>query len=431
MTQQKIIESRWRNPVGSEANPEDLDATARAVAYAEQYIKSRQAKSAPVEGREYALVEDAPETVFRSVSKNPNTNLINALGPYESKPGSGRGSGNNSKAPSRKNSDSAIDLTGSKVAGQMEELERNYDKNNINIEPAKRTLKSVFKDIKERKDNKYENLKNLQIFAKHMGANSLRRKEENNVRREKKDMNYEDKLRHKNMDRLIQNQALNKLHKVHQNNAVKSTFLRYKEQIQKHKEQIPNFKYPGKVENPPAKENPPPPKETAAATPQKEKKQQEAKQPDAPSKKEGSKSNLFASATAQSYSPAQRIQAINSALTGLKKEFDTQADSQIGVKGAERFLEYGLTINGNSKWSTVKKLLESLSKSTEDLINKGGRKMGEIDKIFQPVLGGKKGQEKTKISQNVLFDDKINTMGFEPPTPEQSRAPSKASGAKK
>ena len=117
----------------------------------------------------------------------------------------------------------------------------------------------------------------------------------------------------------------------------------------------------------------------------------------------------------------------------MKNEFETQADSQIGVEGAKRFLEYGLTINGNSKWSTVKGLLESQLSKVEELINKGGRRTDQdIDKIFEPVLAAKKGGGgKTKISSNVLFDDKVNSMGFEPPTPEQSRAPSKASGAKK
>ena len=115
----------------------------------------------------------------------------------------------------------------------------------------------------------------------------------------------------------------------------------------------------------------------------------------------------------------------------MKNEFDTQPESIIGAKGAERFLEYGLTVNGHCKWSTVKGLLENQLSKEEELINKGGRrKESEIDKIFEPVLVAK-GGGKTKISQNVLFDDKVNSMGFEPPTPQQSRASSKTSVAKK
>ena len=414
MTQQKIIESRWRNPVGSEVNPEDLDATARAVAYAEQYRKSKLPKvSAPVEGREYAPVERSD-----SGSGNPNTNLINALKPYQSNPASAKNSPNNSKPSSRRNSDSALDLTGSKVVDQMEQLE----KGGINIEPAKmRKGTEIFKNIKNRKDKTKKNINALQTYASEVGRNSLTKKEIENERRENKDMNHHDKNRHNNKDRTLQNEALNKLNRVYNDHKPdkKSSFVRFKEQIQKHKEQVPNFK--------PANQNPPP-KETAS-TPKKGDKKQEAKQPEAPSKKEPSKLNLFASATAQSFTPSQRNQAINSALKGLQNEFKTQAESLIGAKGAERFLEYGLTVNGNSKWSTAKTLLEGQLSKVEELINKGGRK-NEMDKIFEPVLGAK-GGGKAKISSNVLFDDKVNSMGFEPPTPEQSRALSKVSDGKK
>jgi hypothetical protein len=344
--------------------------------------------------------------------------------PYKSKPTSAKNSPNNSKPPSRRNSDSALDLTGSKVVGQMEQLE----KDGISIEPAKmRKGTEIFKNIKNRKDKAKTNIKALQTYASEVGRNSLTKKELENEKRENKDMNHHDKSRHSNKDRTLQNEALNKLNRVYNDHKpdTKSSFVRFKEQIQKHKEQVPNFKS--------AKENPPP-KETASTPKKGDKKQQEAKQPEAP-KKDATKLNLFASSTAQSFTASQKNQAINGALNGLKKEFETQSESLIGAEGAKRFLEYGLTVNGNSKWSTVKGLLvgqlskEGQKSKVDELIDKGGRK-NEMDKIFEPVLGAK-GGGKTKISQNVLFDDKVNSMGFEPPTPEQSRAPSKTSGAKR
>ena len=258
MTQQKKIESRWRNPVGSEVNPEDLDATARAVAYAEQYRNSRE------QARKFVPAERSdspPETVFRGVSGNTNTNLINALQPYQSKPASEKNSPNNSKPSSRRNSDSALDLTGSKVVDQMEQLE----KGGISIEPAKmRKGTEIFKNIKNRKDKTKKNINTLRTYASEVGRNSLTKKEIENERRENNDMNHHDKNRHNNKDRTLQNEALNKLNRVYNDHKPdkKSSFVRFKEQIQKHKEQVPNFK--------PANQNPPP-KETAS-TPKKDKK---------------------------------------------------------------------------------------------------------------------------------------------------------------
>lgn len=421
MTQQKVAETNWRVQGDSITNPDDLDGYARAVAYAEQYRKSRQARtSAPVERIESAPEtvfsnvsksaktsgsssekvfrsvsgsDSAPETVFRGVSRNPNTNLINALVPYGSKPTSAKNSPNNSKPPSRRNSDSALDLTGSKVVDQMEQLE----KGGINIEPAKmkntvrakENFQKIAQNVKNRKEKTNKNIEILQTGVKKI----------------------------RGFDKL---KALNPM---------KSSFARWKthtnEEREKNMMSAEEKKSPGKIHAP---------KETAS-TPKKGEKKQEAKQPEPPSKKESNKLNLFASATAQTFTPSQRNQAINGALTGLKNEFDTKADSLIGVEGAKRFLEYGLTVNGNSKWSTAKSLLVSqLSKEgqkskVDELVDKGGRRT-EMDKIFQPVLGAK-GGGKTKISSNVLFDDKVNGMGFEAFTPDQSRAPSKASDAKK
>jgi hypothetical protein len=68
---------------------------------------------------------------------------------------------------------------------------------------------------------------------------------------------------------------------------------------------------------------------------------------------------------------------------------------------------------------------EGQKSKVDELVDKGGRRT-EMDKIFEPVLGAR-GGGKTKISSNVLFDDTVNGMGFEAPTPEQSRAASKAS----
>ena len=398
MTLQKVAETNWRVQGDSTTNPDDLDGYARAVAYAEEYRKSRQAKSsAPVERSDRA----------------PNTNLINALETYESKPTSAKVSPNNSKPSSRRNSDSALDLTGSKVVGQMEQLE----KGGINIEPAKMKnttkLKETFQNIKNRKDKTRKNINALKTYASELGKNSLIRKETENERKEN-----DDKLRLSKK----RNEALNKLHNVHQNHPMKSSFARWKthtkEESEKKKMSVEDKKSPGKIQAP----------QETASTPKKDNKKQETKQPEPPSKKDATKLNLFSNSTAQSYTPSQRNQAINSALKGLKNEFETQADSQIGAEGAKRFLEYGLTVNGNSKWSTVKGLLEGQLSKVEDLISKGGRRT-EIDKIFEPVLGAK-GGGKTKIAQTVLFDDKVN-MGFEPPTPEQSRASSKTSGSTK
>ena len=370
MTQQKIAETNWRvQGDDSITNPDDLDGYARAVAYAEEYRKSRQARtSVPMERSDSAPMERSDS----GVSGNPNTKLINALVPYESKPTSSKNSPNNSKAPSRRNSDSGLDLTGSKVVDQMEQLE----KGGISIEPAK---------MKKR-------------------------------------------------DPILVNQTLNKLHNVHQNHSMKSSFARWKthtnEQRERNTMSAEEKKSPGKIQAPKETASAPKqaPKETAS-TPKKDKKQ-DAKQPEPP-KKEAIKINLFASSTAQSFTASQKNQAINGALNGLKKEFETQPESLIGADGAKRFLEYGLTVNGHCKWITVKGLLEGQLSKVEDLISKGGRKKEtEMDEIFKPVLGAR-GGGKTKISSNVLFDDKVNSMGFEAPTPEQSRAPSKTSGAKK
>ena len=82
MTQQKIAETNWRVQGDSITNPDDLDGYARAVAYAEEYRKSRQARNSVPE----TVFQFVPGSVERSSSRSqpssaktsPDTNIINA-----------------------------------------------------------------------------------------------------------------------------------------------------------------------------------------------------------------------------------------------------------------------------------------------------------------------------------------------------------------
>jgi hypothetical protein len=134
MTQQKIVETNWRVQGDSITNPDDLDGYARAIAYAQEYRRSKEAKSSPP-----SVQERSSESVQRS---SPDTNIINAA------PGGG-----NQKT---------ISLRGGKEIS-IPVLKLNNDSAekigspSIEIQPLKRTLKDVFQKYKE--SNEFEDIK--------------------------------------------------------------------------------------------------------------------------------------------------------------------------------------------------------------------------------------------------------------------------------
>jgi hypothetical protein len=307
------------------------------------------------------------------IQSNPNTNLINALEEAR-KTGSSKnskaGSGKNSNAGSRRNSGSIPDLTGSSLVTKMEELE----KEGITIQPAKKTIKEIASN---------RNILPLQVAVERVekfGNNPIRANAFNKWRQ------HTESMRGQPTAKQIKEAQI----KEAQSKEAQSTPPK--------KETVP------KAPEPPTKDN-----------------------------SKDIKMSIFQSAEAQSLSYDQKKTMITNALRDLKGAFEKGGEKPIGAEGAIQFAKYNLTINGNSKWTTVKTMLQAQISKTEEMIRKGGRREEtEIDAIFKPALGGgKKNQGSTKISSNVLFDDKVNGMGFENPTPDRSRATSKASEAKK
>jgi len=382
MTQQKIAETNWRVQGDTITNPDDLDGYARAIAYAQEYRRSKEAKSSP------PSVQSSPErnTINAAaggggIARKPNTNLMQALeeAKLDSKP--------SSRVSSRRNSGEIDDMTGSNVVNQMENLE----KGGIVIEPPKRTSKDIFQNIKNRKDTAKKNIKFLAEKAKDIGENSLERKRTNTARNQSIGLQKASKL-------------------VNDKQQLRSGFQQLKEQIQKHKEQLPNYKKSESVSTPTAQKtniHPPNPPEKTNPHPD--------PKPDA---KKSVPLTLFSSTTAQSLTPAQKLHNITKALSDFKADFEKGGSSQIGATDAKKFSKYDITINGNSHWNTAKTLLIAQAE-------KLGGKKNEIEEIFAPVLKG-------KAKQSLSFDDKTKGgFGFEPPTPEQSRASSKVSDATK
>jgi hypothetical protein len=362
MTQQKIAEANWRVQGDTTTNPDDLDGYARAIAYAQEYKRSKEAKSSP------PSVQSSPErnTINTAAggggggggsARKPNINLIQALN---------EASESNSSS-SRRNSGEINDLMNDMIG-------------KIEIQSARRSSKN--ENIVDPKDAAVRSMQKV-----HNKANDF----------------------HNSRDTLE-----------------KKGFLQWKEQTQKHKDQFPDYKKSESIKQDKAKIN------VTIDTPSKKKDKKKDETIPEPPKKPASTTtlSLFTSPASQSFTSQQKMDAITNALTGLKNEFKNGGDTIIGAENARKFDKYHLTVSGNSKWSTAKKLLETQFSRVEELITKGGRNT-VMDDIFQPVLAGKKNQGQTKIASNVLFDDKVNSMGFEAPTPNPSRASSKVSDATK
>ena len=332
MTQQKIAETNWRVQGDTTTNPDDLDGYARAIAYATEYKRSKEAKS-------------SPPSVQSSQQSSPEKN-----------------SNQSSRVGSRRNSGDVVDLTGSNLVNKMEELERG----GIKIDPPKTSSR---------------------------GSNHSSKKSSSNNSPRRLDLDEHMKMPS------FANQMTER---------IKQSLLQDEEM-----ERSLMSKNDSNEETP-------------------KKKKQESIPPEQPSKqKKDSTLNIWSSSGALALTTAQKIKNISDALKDLDANFKSGKETQIGSGNVPKFLKYHITINGNSKWSTAKSLLESQFKKLNNGSTATTATTDDISTIFAS-LKGKQQSTPNKKQRSLSFDDTTGgNLEFEKPTPQGTRANSRASEAKK